>query len=209
MQEQPTFDPRLPHWEWRTFGLDFGEAGAALVALDRGRAVESDEIYLLSPADDVGVKVRAGLLEIKELEAVDAAGLEQWRLATRRSFPLPHSAVGEVCTALDVAPPSPGKDVYSLDEFLAALAGGGVRAVAVRKTRRRYVVNECMAEITQVTRERETVLTLAIEAVDPSRVAATVRLLGLSGRANTSYPRWLRAVTSKESASHASRGVPR
>ena len=40
---------------------------------------ESDEIYLLSEESDASVKVRDGLMDVKQLEAVDDDGLEQWR----------------------------------------------------------------------------------------------------------------------------------
>ena len=41
----------IPRWEWRAFGADFGAAEDAFAALTPGPVQESDELYLLSPAD--------------------------------------------------------------------------------------------------------------------------------------------------------------
>ena len=190
----------VPRWEWRTFGAELGAADATFAALEPELVQESDEIYLLSPGTDAAVKIRAGLMDIKLLEEVNAEGLEQWRPAMKETFPLPRGEADKVCAALGVTAPSPGTDAFSLDEFLAVLAAPerGVRAVAVHKRRLHYTVNECMSEVTEVEAEGKKARTLAIEAADAERVIATVHDLGLSGRVNTSYPRWLRATVGME-----------
>jgi exopolyphosphatase/guanosine-5'-triphosphate,3'-diphosphate pyrophosphatase len=71
----------VPRWEWRTFGTEFGAADEAVAALEPELTQESDETYLHSPGADGVVKIRAGLMDVKLLEHVDAAGLEQWRPA--------------------------------------------------------------------------------------------------------------------------------
>jgi hypothetical protein len=55
-----------------------------------------------------------------------------------------------------------------------------------------------MSEVTEVVAEAKKVRTLAIESEDADRVIATMRQLGLSGHANTSYPRWLKAAVGME-----------
>jgi len=72
-----TMDTTVLHWEWRTFGAEFGAADATFAAMEPELVQESDEIYLLSPGTNAGVKIRAGRMEIKQLEQVDEAGLEQ------------------------------------------------------------------------------------------------------------------------------------
>jgi len=193
-------DTIVPRWEWRTFGEEFGAADATFAALEPELVQESDEIYLLSPGTDAAVKIRAGLMDVKHLEHVSEAGLEQWRPATKETFPLPRGEADKVCAALGVTAPPPGTAAFSLDEFLAVLAAPerGVCAVAVHKRRLHYTVNECMSEVTEVVAEGRKVRTLAIEATDAERVIATVRELGLSGHANTSYPRWLKAAVGME-----------
>ena len=191
----------VPRWEWRAFGTGFGAADEAVAALEPELTQESDEIYLLSPGADAAVKIRAGLMDVKVLEHVDEAGLEQWRPAMKETFPLPRGEAEKVCAALRVSAPPAGADAYTLDEFLALLAAPerGVRAVAVHKRRLHYALGGCMTEVTDVVADGEQVRTIALESEDAQRVAATVRELGLADRGNTSYPRWLKAAAGMES----------
>ena len=196
----PTPGRIVPRWEWRTFGSDFGAAEATFAALEPELTQESDEIYLLSPGTDAAVKIRAGLIDVKRLEHVNEAGLEQWRPEMKASFPLPRGEADRACAELRVSALGPGADRLSLDEFLTLLATPerGVRAVPVHKRRRHYSVNGCMTEVTDVVAEGGQVRTLAIESPDAGRVIATVEDLGLSNRENTSYPRWLKAAVSRD-----------
>ena len=98
--EGRTMDTIVPRWEWRTFGSDFGAADAVFAALEPELIQESDETYLLSPGTDAAVKIRAGLMDIKVLEHVSEAGLEQWRPAMKETFPLPRGEADKVCAAL-------------------------------------------------------------------------------------------------------------
>jgi len=194
-------DTIIPRWEWRTFGSDFGAADAAFAALEPELVQESDETYLLSPGADAAVKIRAGLMDIKLLVEVNADGLEQWRPAMKETFPLPRGEADKVCAALGVVAPPPGTDAFSLDEFLSVLAAPerGVRAMVVYKRRLHYTLSGCMVEVTDVVADGRKVRTLAIETTDAASVIAAVRELGLADRANTSYPRWLKAAAGMES----------
>jgi len=193
-------DAIVLRWEWRTFGSDFGPADATFAALEPQLVQESDETYLLSPGADAAVKIRAGLMDVKLLEEVNADGLEQWRPAMKETFPLPRGEADKVSAALGVGAPPPGTEAFSLDEFLAVLAAPerGVRAVAVYKRRRHYTLSGCMVEVTDVVADGRKVRTLAIETTDPASVIAAVRDHGLAGRKNTSYPRWLKAAAGME-----------
>ena len=190
----------VPRWEWRTFGSDFGAADAAFAALEPELVQESDETYLLSPGADAAVKIRAALMDVKLLEEVSDAGLEQWRPVMKETFPLPQGEAVKVCAALGVSAPPAAADAFSLDEFLAVLAAPerGVRAVAVHKHRAHYMVGGCMAEVTDVLADGRPTRTLAIEATDAGLVVATVQDLGFSSHENTSYPRWLKAAVGME-----------
>jgi len=190
----------VARWEWRTFGAEFGAADEAVAALEPELMQESDETYLLTPSADAAVKIRAGLMDVKVLEHVNEAGLEQWRPAMTESFPLPRGEADRVCAALHVGAPPAGEGAFSLDEFVAVLAAPkrGVFAVAVHKRRLHYTLGGCMTEVTDVVAEDRQVRTLALESEDARRAVATVRELGLAGRANTSYPRWLKAAAGME-----------
>jgi exopolyphosphatase/guanosine-5'-triphosphate,3'-diphosphate pyrophosphatase len=190
----------VPRWEWRTFGTELGAADARFAALEPEAVQESDEIYLLSPAAEAAVKIRAGLMDIKQLEHVSDAGLERWRPVMKETFPLPGGEADQVCAELGVSPPPAGTAAFSLDEFLDLLAAPerGVRAVAVHKLRRHYTLGGCMVEVTEVAAQGQKVRTLAVETTDAGQVLAAVRELGLSGRTNTSYPRWLKVNAGME-----------
>ena len=185
----------IPRWEWRTFGTDFGAADNKFAALATEKVQESDEIYLLSPVTDANVKIRAELMDLKTLEQVSQSGLEQWRPVMKGTFPLPIADVSTVCAALGVPPPT-DRGAFALDQLVAELGapGRGVRAVAVHKRRLRYTINGCTAEMTEVVVDGTPVRTAAIESEDAGRVVEAVRQMDLSGFANVSYPRGLKAV---------------
>ena len=82
----------VPRWEWRTFAERFGEDVARRFDALRAEHVDtSDETYLVSPASDSSVKVRAGLVDVKTLVAVSDDGLQQW-LWVRSSPAIPMTA---------------------------------------------------------------------------------------------------------------------
>jgi exopolyphosphatase/guanosine-5'-triphosphate,3'-diphosphate pyrophosphatase len=189
-------DPIVPRWEWRTFGQDFGAAEPRFAALGAEKVQNSEEIYLLAGGSDANVKIRDELMDIKMLERVDSNGLEQWRPVFKEPFPLTASAVAQVQAALGVAPLSFSAGGLSLDRLLAELArsDGSVRAVAVRKTRARYQVLGCVAELTDVVAEGKAVRTVAIEDADAAKVVVAVAAMGLDRFANISYPRGLKQL---------------
>jgi exopolyphosphatase/guanosine-5'-triphosphate,3'-diphosphate pyrophosphatase len=187
-------DHVVPRWEWRTFGQEFGEAEPRFAALAVEKIQNSAEIYLVSTGSDANVKVRDGLMDIKLLERVDANGLEQWRPVLKEPFPLAAAALAQVFAALGVPAVPLTNDSLSLDRLFARLAPAGARVVNVLKTRRRYHVQGCVAELTDIVADGTKVRTVAIEDADPAKVIAAVRAMGLDEYPNTSYPRGLKKV---------------
>jgi exopolyphosphatase/guanosine-5'-triphosphate,3'-diphosphate pyrophosphatase len=186
----------VPRWEWRTFGSRLGAAEAELVALEPESVHESDELYLLSAADGDTVKVRDGLMDVKRLQHESDDGLEQWLPVTKAAFPLPAAEVAALLAGLHVLAPRLERAEYALEELLAEVVDPdpSLLAVEVRKRRQRHTLGGCPAERTEVTTERGSTRTIAVEGEDPSRVLAAVRKLGLTGRKNMNYPRALRAL---------------
>jgi exopolyphosphatase/guanosine-5'-triphosphate,3'-diphosphate pyrophosphatase len=182
-------------WEWRTFGTDFGDAERRFSELQAGETEESDELYFLGAGDDANVKIRDRRMDIKLLEQVDAAGLQQWRPTMKGDFPLPAAEAAKVCDALRV-PPLPPLESYTLERLRAELThpSRGVRAVPVHKRRTRYRIGACLAERTAVIAAGRPTHTVAIELENPARVLAAVRSMGLDRFDNISYPRGLRAL---------------
>ena len=181
----------VPRWEWRTFGKHFGDAEDRFAALTPESVQESDEQYLLSPVSDETVKVRDGLLDIKHLEQVNEDGLEQWKPVLKEGFPLSAEAVSVALTALGVSA-TPAPSVSTADDLVGL--GKELVAVPVRKRRVHFVLNGCMAELTDVKADDKTTRTIAVEAEDPARVIAAVRELGLGTRSNVSFPRGLKTL---------------
>ncbi len=193
-----------PRWEWRSFGLRFGQAEERLARLTPSGVQESDEIYLLSPAGG-NVKIRDALMDIKVLRAVDSDGLEQWTPVMKAGFPLQAADTAKVLAALGLPIPAQVRASYTLDEFIAQFAppGGAIRAVKVHKRRTRYTVGGCMAECSDVVANGKPTRTIAVESEDAAGVVRAVRELGLGGYTNTSYPRGLTALLDDEPVRYA------
>jgi exopolyphosphatase / guanosine-5'-triphosphate,3'-diphosphate pyrophosphatase len=184
----------VPRWEWRTFGPGVDVGGPGFAALESTGVQESDETYLLSRTRPTA-KVRDGLMDIKALIEVDAAGLEQWRPVMKTAFPLAAADVAKTFEALGLEAPAMVRDSYTFDEFVAELAGpGGLRPVAVHKRRVRYVINGCTSEVTDVTADGIPGRTIAIESTDAKAVNDAVASLGLAEYVNTSYAQGLAAI---------------
>jgi exopolyphosphatase/guanosine-5'-triphosphate,3'-diphosphate pyrophosphatase len=157
---------------------------------------ESDELYLLSQESDASVKVRDGLMDVKRLEAVDGNGLERWRPVLKSLFPLGTADVQTVLGALGVAVPELTRDAYTLEQLVSEVveADPALAAVPVHKRRVHYRLDDCMAELTEVTAGTRSARTIAVEAEDPGLVAATVQELKLADRPNVCLARGLKTV---------------
>jgi exopolyphosphatase/guanosine-5'-triphosphate,3'-diphosphate pyrophosphatase len=186
----------VPRWEWRAFGRSFGAAEKRFGALMPERVQESDELYLLSRTADENVKVRDGLLDVKQLEHVNADGLEQWVPVLKAPFPIPASEAASVLERLESAVPPLTRDAYTLDELLGELVrpSPDLRPLRVHKRRQRYTIGECLTELTDLRTDVGETRTVAVESEDPNRVMATVRELGLASFSNVSFPRGLKAL---------------
>ena len=183
----------VPRWEWRTFGPGVEVALPYVRALEPTGVQESDETYLL--ADGGGsprstVKIRAGLMDVKQLVETDGAGLQQWVPAMKAELPVDGPTVHHVWDMLGVPAPALAREAYTGDQLVGELAvpGSGIRAVDVHKRRVRYTINGCPAEVSDVVADGLTTRTLAIESPDAAAVAEGVRQVGLDAYANVAYP---------------------
>jgi exopolyphosphatase/guanosine-5'-triphosphate,3'-diphosphate pyrophosphatase len=179
-------------WEWRTFGAGADAGAAAIERLTPTGESDSDEVYFLAPGGTT-VKIRDGLIDVKELLEVNPDGLQQWRPVLKQGFPLPAATIREVWAALRTPTPALARDEYTREQLIDELTGPGtgVRSVGVHKHRVRYVVNGCTAELSDVTADGRTTRTIAVEAEDAAAVIEGVRQLGLGDYVNTAYPRGL------------------
>jgi exopolyphosphatase / guanosine-5'-triphosphate,3'-diphosphate pyrophosphatase len=187
----------VPRWEWRSFGEQFDEAADVLGALTATQVVESSELYLLSAAGTDVVKVRDELMDVKRLQETGDDGLEQWKPVLKARFPLTGAELDAVLAALEVdAPPASGTAGSSLEALLEEVVGSnpGLRAVPVHKRRVRYILNGCLAELTEVRTDQAGTRTVAVESEDAALVTATLAELGLPSRPNVNFGRGLRIL---------------
>ena len=186
----------IPRWEWRTFGESFGPTEELLAARTPEREHSSDELYLLSQESDASVKIRDGLMDVKQLEAVDGNGLEQWRPVLKTGFPLGAADVSTVLAALGVPGQELARESYTLEQLVDEIVqpNPALVDVAVHKHRTHYRLSGCQAELSQVSAGRRSARTIAVEAEDPVLVAAAVRSLHLADRPNVCLARGLKTL---------------
>ena len=185
----------VPRWEWRMFGDPPAIAAAVLETLPIDAVQESDETYYLAPSDDADtVKLRAALMDVKVLREVDAHGLERWEPVLKVGFPLGPEDAARVAASLRIAAPPPATEAVDQTAFDAAVTAAGTRPVAVHKVRRRFELEGCTGEWTDVTADGRTTQTVAVESPDAAAVVRARGRLRLDGFVNTSYPRGLRAL---------------
>ena len=186
----------VPRWEWRTFG----DVTPRFAGRAPEKTEESDEVYLLSPGVDENVKIRGGLMDVKALQQVSPAGLEQWKPVMKAAFPLAAADVRKIFEAIQVAAPPLTRAQYTLEQFLGELVepGGRARAVNVHKTRAHFKTGGCLAEVADVLVGGRRTRTVAIEAEDPAQVIAAVREEGFDPAQNVNYTRGLRRLIGME-----------
>ena len=178
----------VPRWEWRTFGKSFGPAEEVFAALTPKGVQDSEEIYLYAGQVGRVVKIRDGLMDVKELKAVNPKGLEQWVPIMKEGFPIAADAVKSVYEELGVGVPPLERDTYSFEQLLnEVLEPSGVHEMKIRKHRVRYTLGGCSAELTDLDIAGHPLRTIAIESEDPDAVVAAVIEAGLADRLNHNF----------------------
>lgn len=189
-------------FEFRCWARHFGPVGLCLDQVRSSEGIrESDEIYIVSMAGDINVKVRDDALDVKKLTQTQD-DLEQWRPLSSTAFPLSVATLAcEILPALGTAAPEglSGK-AHSVDRFLrdVVFPNSRLNAAAVSKRRVAFTLTECMAEIVEVRINGAELHTLALESTDPAAVTAARRRLHMEAMENLSYPAAIRRVVGME-----------
>src|SRR3954453_16680179 len=194
-QTSPSPPTIVPRWEWRTFGEPLDSAERLLADFEMQSDNVSDEIYMLSLHSEASVKVRDDLMDVKHLRAAED-GLELWVPVMKGEFPLSAGDVGEGMSTLGAAAGTLTRERYTLDELIAELIepNPDLHAARVHKRRLRYVIDECMVELTDITADGTPSRTVAAESPDTALVKATVDKLGLRDRRNVCVAKGLKAM---------------
>lgn len=187
-------DTVIPRWEWRTFALTLDKLEARIGAAGRVSPRESDELYLLNLQGPHNAKVRGSVLDIKQLQEVNADGLELWKPVFKGAFPLAVAALRDAFTAWALPAPTFARDTYTLDQFLAEVAAPdpALRVAKVRKARRGFTCGGCTAEFASVVVDNNACASFCLEHENPVLIMAALKELGLASRANINYPEGLK-----------------
>lgn len=191
-------DESPPRYEFRSFAQQFGRIEAEL--RERGGAPmirESTEQYLLGRQSEANVKLRGGMLDIKQRIAVDR-GLEQWCPALKLPLPVAAEELGaELWPWLGVEP------VLDLparidDRALCAVLRNATRDLVVVdlfKRRFGFEIDAVQAEVADVLVNGAAIRSVCIEGVDPDQVLHLAEAVGLLAYGNISYVAALKRIT--------------
>jgi hypothetical protein len=183
-----------PRWEWRTFAQHLAPVPQS-VAVGPSDASQ-DEVYFVAAVSPQNVKLRRDRVEIKQLEEIDANGLERWRPVASFAFPLGRAELDRIGAALGVR--VPGAPGISLDRagLLAAVESLYPRVVAIPVTKRRsrFVAAACRGEHVDLLIRNDRWQSIALEDEDPTVVKRAVHLLQMDHFPNTNYPAVLKAI---------------
>jgi exopolyphosphatase/guanosine-5'-triphosphate,3'-diphosphate pyrophosphatase len=176
----------------------FGDRVAALDArADFAQAppTTTAEVYLVAGRDDVNVKVRGGLLDVKRRLRVER-GLELWSPVLKAAFPIGAEVVAALFQQWRMPAPPLSRERYLLDQCLDEVIARttGVRILHVRKTRRQTRLDGCVVERASLDVDGRTLQTAAVESEHPDQVLQLARSLGLAAEDNVSYVAALRRL---------------
>ncbi len=161
---------------------------------------ESAEDYIVCRSSGNNVKVRDGLLDIKQLENTNEDTLEQWMPVLKVGFACPRGRRRQDLLGLRTAAPEMKRDEYTYDQFITEVVGGvdELAVVKVVKKRHGFMIREAIVEVAEVTFDGVPLKTAAAEHIDPALVMELVRELGLDAFPNVNYIKAMKRVVGME-----------
>ena len=192
-----------PRFEFRTFTRGLGGVERRFRELSPMAGIrESAETYIMSKGNNENnTKIRDALMDIKVFVREDR-GLEQWNPRMKGAFPMEAAVLrDEVFPAFGVDMPDLGRDVYSLEEYLAEVIEPhpGLQAVSVFKRRFAFTINDCIAELGDIYINGARIHTANLESVDVEAILEGMKMVGLEGYENINYLMAIKRVIGMES----------
>lgn len=189
MSSEPKFAGVIPRWEWRTFAAELPKLRAQLPLLQDALAKVSLETYLVCRTSSHDAKIRADVLDVKQLFGTDADGLQLWKPVLKESFPLTAAGIRSLFAIWGQVLPAPSRKTYLLQQFLDEIIGScsGVRAVQVKKSRIGFQFMSCTAEIALVEFDGITCETFCLEHEDTALIMRALDCLNLRATENVNY----------------------
>ena len=154
------------------------------------REDNSQESYFLLQDPNLNLKLRYGMLDLKQRLAVDPSGFEQWFPIFKAVLPLIQQECAELCDLL------PGKlGLTGESDLLLQLEGHPeICVVNLNKQRKRYLLGEVQAEYTIIQHQDREVVTIALEHLDRQLLEQVRRDYQLPQLVNESYPQALKRL---------------
>lgn len=153
------------------------------------------ETYFLSRlTNDVNVKVRDGLLDIKVKVGETDDGYEIFQPRGKFRFPVSREELAQILSHLMVNIELT-QDTYTLDEFISmARANADLAVVTVEKERFGFSVNGIICEYAKVCFNGALVETACCESENYAGMKTAIESLGISTLPNTNYLRAAKQV---------------
>jgi hypothetical protein len=189
----------VPRAEFRVFGqgiidivrAKMWDAGAVL---HKARKMPPETYFLSVHTDEVNVKVRDGLLDIKIKVGETPEGYEIFQPRGKFQFPVKREELAAILAHLNVETPL-AKETYALDEFIAmARLLPDLAPVGVEKMRYGFTVGGVICEFAQVWFNGALVESACCESEDYTALRRAVELLGIAALPNTNYLRAAKRV---------------
>ncbi len=192
----------IPRWEYRIFAEDLGEVDSNVRTHECTRVLESAEDYIICRSSGNNVKIRDGLLDIKQLEDTNNDTLEQWLPVLKVGFPCPADDAARIFLAFGLKSPEMARDEYAYDQFINEVVGGADELAVVKVTKKRhgFMIRDTIVEVADVTFNGVAQKTAAVEHIDPSLVMEVVRELGLDAFTNVNYIKAMKKAVGMEGA---------
>lgn len=190
----------IPRWEYRVFAEDLGAIESTIREHEVTRVKESAEDYIVCRSSGNNVKVRDGLLDIKQLENINDDTLEQWMPVMKVGFTCPAEEAAKIFSAFGLPTPEMERDEYTYDQFIDEVVGGMDELAVVKVTKKRhgFMIREVIVEVAEVTFDGVPLKTAAAEHIDPALVMDVVRELGLDAYPNVNYIKAMKRAVGME-----------
>ena len=189
----------VPRAEFRVFGHGIIEdvmtkMWSAKAVLHAARRMPAETYFLSVHTNDVNVKVRDGLLDIKTKTGETPEGYEIFQPRGKFQFPVKREELATILEHLQVSL-TLDQDVYTLDEFIAiARANPELTPVTVEKMRYGFMVDGIISEYAQVWFNGAMVETACCESENYAGMQKAVEALGIADLPNTNYLRAAKRV---------------
>jgi hypothetical protein len=182
----------IPRAEFRVFGHGIIEGvkekmWEAKATLHKARKMPKETYFLSVHTNEVNVKVRDGLLDIKTKTGETPEGYEIFQPRGKFQFPVQREELAVILQHLRVNI-ALGQKSYTLDDFIAiAKASSELVPVSIEKMRYGFTLNGIISEFALVWFNGALMETVCCESEDYAGIKTAVAALGVDDLPNTNY----------------------